>query len=119
MTLELKAAKAGTDNMDNMHSDHPHQHDHHDHHAHMAANFRKWFWISLVLTLPILILSPQLQKLTGLREAFKGILGKGGDGREVKVVSPGYLHEQNIELTDKRSGPLQAQGKTVVLNRGN
>ena len=39
--------------------------DHHDHHAHMAADFRKRFWISLALTLPILVLSPLLQKLVG------------------------------------------------------
>lgn len=29
-------------------------HDHQNHHALMAADFRKRFWISLVLTLPIL-----------------------------------------------------------------
>lgn len=51
--------------------DHPDQHDHHDHHAHMAADFRKRFWISLILTLPILILSPMLQALVGLREAIR------------------------------------------------
>jgi len=45
-------------------------HDHHDHHAHMAADFRSRFWISLLLTLPILMLSPLLQKLVGLREAI-------------------------------------------------
>jgi P-type Cu2+ transporter len=42
-----------------------------DHHAHMAADFRKRFWISLGLTLPILVLSPLLQKLVGLREAVR------------------------------------------------
>ncbi len=47
------------------------RHDHHDHHAHMAADFRKRFWISLVLTLPILVLSPLLQKLVGLRAAIR------------------------------------------------
>jgi Cu2+-exporting ATPase len=51
-------------------SDHPEQQDHHDHHAHMAADFRKRFWISLVLTLPILALSPMLQTLVGLRESI-------------------------------------------------
>jgi len=50
-------------------------HEPHDHHAHMAADFRKRFWISLVLTLPILGLSPVLQKLVGLREA----IGFAGD----------------------------------------
>ena len=42
-----------------------------DHHAHMAADFRKRFWISLVLTLPILVLSPLLQTLVGLRETTR------------------------------------------------
>ena len=52
-------------------SDNQHEHDHHDHHAHMAADFRKRFWISLFLTLPILVLSPMLQTLVGLREAIR------------------------------------------------
>jgi len=43
---------------------------HTDHHAHMAADFRKRFWISLILTLPILVLSPLLQKLVGVRRSF-------------------------------------------------
>jgi Cu2+-exporting ATPase len=50
---------------------------------------------------------------------FKSIPGKGAEGkvegREIKVVSPGFLREQNITLTDKRIEPLQAQGKTVVF----
>lgn len=52
-------------------------------------------------------------------ENFKSIPGKGAEGRvegkEVNVVSPGFLREQNIDLTDKRVEPLQAQGKTVVF----
>ncbi len=52
-------------------------------------------------------------------ENFKSIPGKGAegkvDGKEVKVVSPGFLHEQNIDITDNRIEPLQAQGKTVVF----
>ena len=52
-------------------------------------------------------------------ENFKSIPGKGAegkvDGREVKVVSPGYLSEQSIALADKRIEPLQARGKTVVF----
>ncbi len=52
-------------------SDHPDDHDQHEDHAQMAANFRKRFWVSLVLTLPILVLSPMLQTLVGLREAIR------------------------------------------------
>jgi cation transport ATPase len=43
----------------------------HDHHAHMAMDFRNRFWISLVLTLPILVLSPMLQMLVGLQEGIR------------------------------------------------
>jgi Cu2+-exporting ATPase len=52
-------------------------------------------------------------------DGFKSITGKGAEGRvegkDIKVVSPGYLGEQNIGLTDERIEPLQAQGKTVVF----
>jgi Cu2+-exporting ATPase len=37
----------------------------------MSADFQKRFWISLALTLPILVLSPMLQALVGLREAIR------------------------------------------------
>jgi Cu2+-exporting ATPase len=50
---------------------HKHHQDHENHHAHMAADFRKRFWISLTLTLPILLLSPMLQSLVGMREAIR------------------------------------------------
>ncbi len=43
-------------------SDHPGHRDHQNHHAHMAADFRKRFWISVALTLPILLRSPMLKK---------------------------------------------------------
>jgi P-type Cu2+ transporter len=52
-------------------------------------------------------------------EGFNSITGKGAegrvDGKDIKVVSPGYLRDQNIALTDPRVEPLQAQGKTVVF----
>jgi Cu2+-exporting ATPase len=52
-------------------------------------------------------------------EGFKSLTGKGAEGRvegkNIKVVSPGYLREQNIAVTDERIEPLQAQGKTVVF----
>lgn len=47
------------------------KHSHHDHHLHMEADFRKRFWISLILTLPILLLSPIIQKSLGLGTALR------------------------------------------------
>ena len=40
------------------------------HHAHMIADFRRRFWISLVLTLPILALAPVIQRFLGVAEAW-------------------------------------------------
>lgn len=52
-------------------------------------------------------------------EGFRSITGRGAEGRvaghEVKVVSPGYLRENNIVCDDKRVEMLSAQGKTVVF----
>jgi len=48
------------------HTEHKHgSHDHTSHHAMMIKDFRKRFWISLVITLPILVLSPMIQSLFG------------------------------------------------------
>ena len=45
----------------------------HDHEA-MIADFRRRFWVSLVLTVPILLLSPMIQRFLGLDQtlAFPG-----------------------------------------------
>ncbi|WP_291856973.1 copper-translocating P-type ATPase [Marinilabilia sp.] len=40
-------------------------HDHSQHHAMMIRDFRKRFWISLILSIPILVLSPMVQGLLG------------------------------------------------------
>ncbi len=52
-------------------------------------------------------------------EEFHSIPGKGTqgrvDGKEVMAVSPGYLKEQNIPVSDERIGQLEAQGKTVIF----
>jgi len=41
-------------------------HNQSDHHAHMVADFKKRFWISLLASVPVLLLSPMLQKFMGL-----------------------------------------------------
>jgi len=52
-------------------------------------------------------------------EGFKAIPGKGAEGRvkgrDIKIVSPGYLRENRIEAGDGRIERLEAQGKTVVF----
>ncbi len=39
--------------------------DHSQHHAMMIKDFRKRFWVSLILTIPILVLSPMIQNIIG------------------------------------------------------
>ena len=44
-----------------------HSHDNHQgHHAHMVEDFRKKFWISLILSIPVLVLSPMVQMFFGV-----------------------------------------------------
>lgn len=44
---------------------------HANHHEHMVADFRKRFWISLILTVPILVLSPMIQSFLGLGDSLR------------------------------------------------
>lgn len=52
-------------------------------------------------------------------ENFKSIPGKGAQGivqgKEIKVVSPGYLRESNFTIDDSHIATLYTQGKTVVF----
>lgn len=52
------------------HKEHKH-HNHQEHHAHMVADFKRRFWVSLVITIPILILSPMIQRLIGLGDSIR------------------------------------------------
>lgn len=65
------------------HSDHDHHHksgqddghdhhNHHDHHRMMIEDFKKRFWVSTILTLPVLLLSPMIQNWLGLDWSFPG-----------------------------------------------
>ncbi|WP_027366852.1 copper-translocating P-type ATPase [Desulfocurvibacter africanus] len=45
--------------------------DHGSHHEHMVADFRRRFWVSLVLTLPILAVSPMFKDLVGLEDFLR------------------------------------------------
>ncbi len=59
----------------NERAEHPGGHDTHGgHHAHMVRDFRRRFFISLALTLPVLLLSPMIQRLLGL-ETWLGFPG--------------------------------------------
>ena len=59
------------------HSQHKEGHDgqngnHHNHHKMMIDDFKERFWLSLFLTVPILILSPMIQDLVNINLRFIG-----------------------------------------------
>ena len=53
-------------------NNHDNNHDHSDHHAHMIADFRQRFWISIIITIPIVFLAPMIQALVGYTFRFEG-----------------------------------------------
>lgn len=52
-------------------------------------------------------------------EKFDSITGKGiegvVDGKEVKVVSPGYIRENSMDYPEEKVEKISSQGKTVVF----
>ena len=50
------------------HAHHGHDHNHHAHHdhSHHLADFKKRFWVSLLLTVPVLLLSEMIQQWLGI-----------------------------------------------------
>lgn len=83
---------------------------HHDHHAHMIGEYKRRFFASLVLSIPIILLSPMIQGWLGVRQAwaFAGdgyvsallstlVFGYGGApflrgfARELKERDPGMM----------------------------
>ncbi|MCC2249550.1 cadmium-translocating P-type ATPase [Virgibacillus sp. AGTR] len=55
-----------------MHKHHHEEHSHHGHHDHgdMVNDFKKRFFISLIITIPILVLSPMIQGFIGVNWRF-------------------------------------------------
>ena len=49
-----------------------HNHNGHDHHEHMVTDFRNKFFIILIFTIPIVLLSPMIQNFIGVDWQFTG-----------------------------------------------
>jgi len=71
---ELNHHNHGNNHEDQNNHDHDDHsgHNHQDHHAHMIKDFRTRFWISLALSLPIVVLAPMIQGLLGYELRFDG-----------------------------------------------
>jgi Cu2+-exporting ATPase len=70
-----ETAKKETKKMDHSQIDHnpPMGHDGHDHHAMMIQDFKKRFYIVLILTVPIMLLSEMIQHWLNIHISFTGL----------------------------------------------
>ncbi|MBA4167050.1 MAG: HAD-IC family P-type ATPase, partial [Chitinophagaceae bacterium] len=70
----IKSADQHEEQQQHMHHDHhaPMGHAGHDHHAMMIADFKKRFYIVLVLTIPVMLLSQMIQHWLNIRIYFPG-----------------------------------------------
>lgn len=59
---------------ENKHDGHDGHENHHDHHRMMIEDFKKRFWVSLILSIPVVVLSPMIQGLLGYELTFPGHL---------------------------------------------
>jgi Cu2+-exporting ATPase len=81
-----------------------------EHHAMMVADFRRRFWVSLIISIPILLLSPLIQGFLGLQ----GRISFGGDSYVLFALSSavffygGWPFLKGIvnELKEKKPGMM-------------
>jgi P-type Cu2+ transporter len=95
--------------------------DHKGHHAHMAADFRRRFWVSLVLTAPILLLSPLIREFIGLQElAFRGDVYVLFGLSSMIFFYGGYPFLKGLvkELSDANPGMMTLIGLAIVVAYG-
>jgi len=106
------------------HGDHEHHghnggHDHSSHHKHMAKDFQKRFWISLVLTVPVLLLAPLIKQFLGLT----GVLSFPGDGYVIFGLSTiifiygGYPFLKGFykEVSEKKPGMMTLISLAILV----
>jgi len=121
-----KEKKWHTRNLKKQHVEDVHEkHEHHDkheahgnHHAQMLRDFKKRLWISLLITIPILLLSPLIQSLLGL-EALRFT----GDSYVLFALSTtiffygGWPFLKGLlgELGEKRPGMMTLIGVAITV----
>jgi Cu2+-exporting ATPase len=104
------------------HGDHSDHEGHQGHHAHMIADFRRRFWVSLALTVPILALSPMIQSFLGLGAA----LAFPGDGYVLFALSAAvffyggwpFLTGLASELRQRRPGMMTLIALAIAVAFG-
>lgn len=93
--------------------------DHGSHHEHMVADFRRRFWVSLFLTLPILAISPMFKDLIGLEDflRFPGEMYVLLGFASAVFFYGGYPFYTGLfrELRDRRPGMMTLIGLAISV----
>jgi len=69
---KMDHSKMGHDTMNHETEEHAGHEDHHDHHLMMVNDFKRRFFVSLFITVPILLLSPMIQMFMNVDWRFAG-----------------------------------------------
>lgn len=94
-------------------------HDHHEHHKQMAADFKRRFWISLIVTIPILVLSHMIQGFLGIGDImqFQGDLYISFILSSFVFFYGGWPFLKGLydELQDKEPGMMTLIGLAITV----
>ena len=95
----------------------PMGHSFHNHHAMMIADFRKRFYVVLILTLPVLLLSPMIQHFVGVNWQFTGSLYILFALSTVIFIYGGWPFLKGLvtELKDKNPGMMTLIGFAISV----
>ncbi len=119
MEKECHTKDQNKQHVEDAHEKHEHRDDSGgDHHARMLQDFKKRFWISLLITIPILLLSPLIRSLLGLEA-----LQFAGDSYVLFALSTviffyggwPFLKGLARELDEKRPGMMTLIGVAVTV----
>jgi len=110
----------GHDAEKNHHHSHENGHeDHPDHHAQMAQDFLKRFWISIILTIPVIVLSPMIQGFVGLENelSFSGDLYISFALSSIVFFYGGWPFLSGLveELREKQPGMMTLIGVAITV----
>ncbi|MCB0662000.1 MAG: cadmium-translocating P-type ATPase [Saprospiraceae bacterium] len=70
--FSIQMNHTGKSESHNSEHDHHGHHSHEDHHRMMIKDFKKRFWVSLILTIPVLLFAPMIQSWLGMDILFEG-----------------------------------------------